>query len=71
MKFIDPWASFQYMGGAFSIHISLALYGYLEIKQWEKTPYYKDNCLMECQSVSITDVKFMVFAHLFCIGAIL
>ena len=26
MKFLDPWASFQYLGGALPIHISMALY---------------------------------------------
>ena len=28
MRFIDPWALFQYLGGAFSTHLSLAIFGY-------------------------------------------
>ena len=50
MKFLDPWASFQYMGGALSIHVSLALYGYFEYTQKKYTSddqfnYYDNKCL--------------------------
>ena len=31
MKFIDPWASFQYMGGALTIHVFMSFYIHLEI----------------------------------------
>lgn len=28
MKFVDPIASLQYMGGALTIHLSMAMYAY-------------------------------------------
>ena len=63
MKFLDPLSSLKFMGGAVSIHSSMAVYAYFS--------YYKGYKLIRnCSSGDpdkYFDVALMFYSHLICI----
>lgn len=69
MKFLDPWAIFQYIGGAFTIHFLMAIYCYRQV-QWMDMflkRYMEDPqlCIDSCFIVDPTDIYILFIAHVF------
>jgi hypothetical protein len=73
MKFLDPLATLKLMGGAISIHISMALFSFY-------TYYYNYKSISDCSHLkpalddgeplkisTYYDVKLMMIAHFVCI----
>ena len=64
MKFIDPLSSLKFMGGAISIHASMALYAFYA--------YYRGYKLIaNCNAGdpdTYFDVALMFYSHLVCIA---
>ena len=77
MKFIDPLATLKFMGGAISIHISMAFFAFYSY-------YYSYGSLSDCSNLepfipgddeteaylklsTFYDVKLMMIGHLTCI----
>lgn len=69
MKFLDPWASFQYMGGVFLIHVVMAVYCVRHLfwmnEILEKEIEDPGKCTSECQQFNPDDVLYMLLAHIF------
>ena len=72
MKFIDPLASLQYMGGALPLHVAMAVYCFdqyysnLEFVQYECLDKLSDPA-----KIKLNDVFVMLFSHIvyiICIG---
>lgn len=72
MKFLDPWASFQYLGGMIPIHISMSIYCAFVSHQKEKELGFMSDCesIDHCSTVQYIDLKVMLFAHIFCLFTI-
>ena len=67
MKFLDPFVTLQYMGGASPIHITMALYAVNEL-QTIKFDYMKEDCLKETSYVFAKDDLFaMMSSHICCV----
>ena len=61
MKFIDPLASLQYMGGALPLHIALAIYC---TDQYFSNQEYVTECRKNISlSIDVQDVKWMAISH--------
>lgn len=57
------------MGGAITVHASLAFYGLLEISyKKESMSFIIDDCPeITCEKLNFVDIKVMFFAHILCI----
>lgn len=67
MKFIDPFATLQYMGGALPIHITMFLYAIDELKSNTFTGLDKA-CLDGLSYIfRMDDVTYMKYSHGSCI----
>lgn len=56
MKFLDPMATFQYMGGALPIHVVLTITCYMTLKD-------DISCILNYPKYNVDDQKFMLKAH--------
>ena len=69
MKFLDPWAIFQYIGGAFTIHCLMAIYCWRQV-HWmnEFLDRYMEEpeaCIESCFLFDPTDIMILCSAHIF------
>ena len=73
MKFLDPWASFQYLGGALPIHISMAIYCAKLYIQKKDRLGFMNACVeqLSCSTVQFDDIRIMFIAHIFCLFTII
>ena len=68
MRFIDPWAMFNYMGGAFSTHLGLTIFGYMTYQKHIKNFESLHPCtgFEKCPKLGIRQVHVMMMSHIFC-----
>jgi hypothetical protein len=67
MKFLDPFVTLQYMGGASPIHITMALYALNELYSI-KFDAMKEGCLEEKSYVFANDdIRAMFVSHICCV----
>lgn len=68
MKFIDPLASLQYMGGALPLHVAMAVYCFDQY--YSNLEFQYEDCDLPAK-VRQDDVLVMLFSHIvyiICIG---
>jgi hypothetical protein len=73
MRFIDPWAIFQYLGGTFSTHLSLAIFGFNTYKRHKAEFEHLKDCtgFEKCPKLGIKQVQIMMMSHIFCMFTIM
>ena len=57
MKFLDPMATFQYIGGALPIHIVLAIQSYITVTE-------NIHCIVKIPKYNILDQRMMFWVHI-------
>lgn len=57
MKFLDPMATFQFMGGALPIHIVLVIESYFTVTE-------KIKCIINYPKYNLEDQHLMFWAHI-------
>ena len=60
MKFIDPLATLQYMGGALPIHIAMLIYCIDEL--WSNEHHFS-KCRRKFSKLNYEDIVFMLISH--------
>ena len=62
MKFLDPWAMFQYMGGNFTIHLVMGLFAAREYYFFYTSVSTQvndfDDCVQKCQVLQSNDTLY-------------
>ena len=67
MRFLDPFAVLQYLGGAVSIHLAMGLYSaYVVYVLAEDLNCFDDGKFVQ-KATMFNDVKCMLIAHIVCI----